>query len=89
MRRPALFCLRGLIPKGGKIGIAVLPTCFLSQKEESPGGSYAQKFLQLLKILERAMGFEPTTPTLARLCSTSRPGPAASALEGKTSREAV
>ena len=30
-----------------------------------------------LKILERAMGFEPTTPTLARLCSTSelRPHP--------------
>ena len=42
-----------------------------------------------LKLLERAMGFEPTTPTLARLCSTSRPGPAASALEGKTSREAA
>ena len=41
------------------------------------------------KILERAMGFEPTTPTLARLCSTSQPGPAASAFEGKTGREAA
>ena len=35
------------------------------------------------------MGFEPTTPTLARLCSTSRPGLAASAFEGKTGREAA
>ena len=39
--------------------------------------------------MERAMGFEPTTPTLARLCSTSRPGPVASAFEGKTGREAA
>ncbi len=32
---------------------------------------------KLLNLLERAMGFEPTTPTLARLCSTSGlPGPA-------------
>ena len=46
MRRPALFCLRRLIPKGGKIGIAVLPRCFRSQKEKGPGAPYARKFLQ-------------------------------------------
>src|SRR5208282_2950674 len=40
--------------------------------------------------MERAKGFEASTPTLARLCSTCwpGPGPAASAFEGKIAREA-
>ncbi len=29
-----------------------------------------QNHLQIILILERAKGFEPSTPTLARLCST-------------------
>ena len=29
---------------------------------------------ELLRCLERAKGFEPSTPTLGSLCSTSRPG---------------
>jgi hypothetical protein len=34
------------------------------------GGQPASKSLISLGILERAKGFEPSTPTLARLCST-------------------
>lgn len=52
-----------------------------SQHRWSPSGHQAAndktafrrlryKLLIILKVLERAMGFEPTTPTLARLCST-------------------
>jgi hypothetical protein len=33
----------------------------------APGGS---EFIDMKGILERAKGFEPSTPTLARLCST-------------------
>jgi hypothetical protein len=46
MRRPAFILFTRLIPKGGKIGIAVLPRCFRSQKEKGPGAPYARKFLQ-------------------------------------------
>ncbi len=48
------------------------------QHPPSPGQwQNLQKFLSEIFELERAMGFEPTTPTLARLCSTTELRPPA------------
>ena len=42
-----------------------------SRQRTSPGsGSSATNGLKSTRNLERARGFEPPTPTLARLCST-------------------
>jgi hypothetical protein len=35
-----------------------------------PRGAAVVNLSNYLKLLERAKGFEPSTPTLARLCST-------------------
>ena len=50
------------------------PTCcsrgFARQWTNPSSGSSASNAWKSIGNLERAMGFEPTTPTLARLCST-------------------
>jgi hypothetical protein len=48
----------------------------------------AHKHLLVLKILERAKGFEPSTPTLARLCSTPELHPRPRAVHAANARRA-
>ena len=40
------------------------------KKNKTASRRLRYKSLIILRILERAKGFEPSTPTLARLCST-------------------
>ena len=44
-------------------------TAKVQKQEGAPKGALLKCF-KSLRQLEREMGFEPTTPTLARLCST-------------------
>ena len=58
----------------GMMAQAGLATCRIAaeapENKKGPEGPFVTKPLPTLGILERAMGFEPTTLTLARLCST-------------------
>ena len=59
---------------GPHTGTAHLPpilTCTSRLRSGGPAGPYPSD----LHFLERTTGFEPATPTLARLCSTTEPRP--------------
>jgi hypothetical protein len=57
------------------------------RKTENASAALRQQLANSLKLLERAKGFEPSTPTLASLCLCSPAGQAALVLEGKSHRQ--
>src|SRR5262249_44334306 len=69
----ALWCIapRNPEPRGNVLSYLLNPSrdgCVPGASQRRITCRYARR--KLLETLERAKGFEPSTPTLARLCST-------------------